>query len=57
VPVIVKSLTEAVRFTEVEKNTVFDPSSFLALISIFTPFGGIAEVIVTLRLYGPKAGG
>lgn len=56
-PVIVKSLTEAVRFTEVEKNTVFDPSSFLALISIFTPFGGIAEVIVTLRLYGPKAGG
>jgi len=32
------------------------PSSFLAVISIFTPLGGIVEVIVTVRSNGPLDG-
>ena len=50
VPVIVKSFTAVVLSTVVVKKTVFDPSSFLAVIAIFTPLGGIVEVMVTLRV-------
>ena len=40
----------------VKKGGGFVPSSFLAVISIFTPLGGIVEVIVTVKSNGPLDG-
>ena len=55
--VMEKLLTAALVVPElVKKAALPEPSSFLAVISYFTPLGGMAEVMVTLRLKGPRAG-
>lgn len=55
--VILKLFTELLVFIEVEKKGALpEPSSFLALTSILTPLGGIAEVMVTVKLNGSIEG-
>ena len=55
VPVIEKSFEAAVEFFEVVKKLLVVPSG-AAFTAMVTPLAGIADVILTFRLKGPRAG-
>ena len=56
VPVMLKSLEAVVVLFDVVKKLLVVPS-WAAVTAMVTPLDGIAEVILTFRLKGPRAGG